>query len=280
MLPLFLFFYKSLKKMAILSMFMARVIAFISGKGGVGKTTTAINVAQALFDSKKKVLLIDANVTTPNISLHYSINPSGYSLHDVLSGRVGIEKVIYKTETGIMVIPGGLNFDNLKTKIKKSLAATLLTLMDKFDYIIIDAGAGLGMETQMAVKAAEEVILVTNPELPAITDALRAKKLAEDFRVNLLGVVLNKKTGLDFDLKDQNISEFLELPIIGEIPFDIHVSKSIKERIPVVTSYPLSKAAKAIKKLVNNISHEELYIEDKPDNALFKWVKKVLGLNQ
>jgi MinD-like ATPase involved in chromosome partitioning or flagellar assembly len=259
---------------------MARVIAFVSGKGGVGKTTVAVNVAQALFDSKKKVLLIDANVTTPNVSLHYSINPMGFSLHDVLGGKVGIEKVIYKTETGLMVIPGGLNFDNLKTKIKKSLANMLIILMDKFDYIIIDAGAGLGMETQMAIKACEEMVLVTNPELPAITDALRAKKLAEDFRVSMLGVVLNKKTGLDFDLKDQNISDFLELPIIGEIPFDIHVSKSIKERIPVITAYPLSKAARAIKKLVNNIAREELYIQDKPDNSFFKWVKKVLGLNQ
>ncbi|MFA5303467.1 MAG: cell division ATPase MinD [Candidatus Nanoarchaeia archaeon] len=259
---------------------MARVIAFVSGKGGVGKTTTAVNVAQALFDSKKKVLLIDANVTTPNVSLHYSINPSGFSLHDVLNGRVGIEKVIYKTETGLFVIPGGLSFDNLKGKIKKSLASNLVFLIDKFDYIIIDAGAGLGIETQMAIKACDEMILVTNPELPAITDALRAKKLAEDFRVSLLGVVLNKKTGLDFDLKDQNISDFLELPIIGDIPFDIHVSKSIKERIPVVTAYPLSKAAKAIKKLVNVITKEELYVEDKPDNALFKWVKKILGLNE
>ncbi|MDD4352820.1 MAG: cell division ATPase MinD [Candidatus Nanoarchaeia archaeon] len=259
---------------------MARVIAFVSGKGGVGKTTTAVNVAQALFDSKKKVLLVDANVTTPNVSLHYSINPGGFSLHEVLNGKIGIEQVIYKTETGLLVIPGGLNFDNLKTKIKKSLASMLLSLMDKFDYIIIDAGAGLGMETQMAIRACEEVVLVTNPELPAITDALRAKKLAEDLRVNLLGVVLNKKTGLDFDLKDQNIADFLELPIIGDIPFDINVSKSIKERIPVVTAYPLSKAAKAIKKLVNIITKEELYIQDKPDNAFFKWIKKSLGLNQ
>ena len=259
---------------------MARVITFVSGKGGVGKTTTAINVAQALHDSGKKVLLIDANVTTPNVSLHYSINTSNFSLHDVLSGRVGIERVIYKTETGLMIIPGGLNFDNLKTKIKKSLANTLMSLMDKFDYIIIDAGAGLGFETQMAIKASEEIVLVTNPELPAITDALRAKKMAEDLRVNLLGVVLNKKTGLDFDLKNANISDFLELPIIGEIPFDIYVSKSIKERIPVITSYPLSKASKAIKKLVNAIAHEELFIQDKPDNAVVKWVKKILGLNQ
>jgi len=257
---------------------MARVISFVSGKGGVGKTTTAINVAQALFDSGKKVLLIDANVTTPNVGLHYSVKASASSLHEVLSGRIGIEKVVYKTETGLMIIPGGLNFDNLKSKIKRSLSSILLSLMDKFDYIIIDAGAGLGFESQMAMKASEEVVLVTNPDLPAITDALRAKKLAEDLRVNLLGVVLNKKTGLDFDLKDQNIIDFLELPIIGEIPFDIHIPKSIKERVPVIISYPKSKAAKAYKKLVNNITHEELFIEDKPDNAFIKWFKKILGL--
>ncbi|MDD2678643.1 MAG: cell division ATPase MinD [Candidatus Nanoarchaeia archaeon] len=258
---------------------MARVIAFVSGKGGVGKTTVSVNVAQSLFDSGKKVLLIDANITTPNISLHYSINPSKHSIHDVLGGKIDIGKVIYKTETGLMIIPGGLNFNNLKTKIKKSLSDTLLSLIDKFDYLIIDAGAGLGLEAKMAIRACEELVLVTNPDLPAITDALRAKKIAEDFRINLLGVVINKKTGMEFDLKDDNISDFLELPIIGEIPFDPYVPKSIKERVPVVVGYPLSKASKAIKRLVNNITNEELFIEDKPDNSFIKWIKKVLGLN-
>ena len=214
------------------------------------------------------------------MGLHYSLNPAKYSIHDVLSGKIGIDKVIHKTDTGLMVIPGGLNFSNLKYKIKKSLADSLISLLDKFDYIVIDASAGLGSETKMAITSCEEMILVTNPDLPAITDALRAKKFAEDFRVNLLGIALNKKTGLDFDLNDKNISDFLDLPIIGEIPFDIHVPKSIKERIPAVCAYPDSKFSKAIKKLANNVSHEELYIEDRPDNKFFKWIKNALGLNK
>ena len=257
---------------------MTRIITFLSGKGGVGKTTISSNVAEALHEAGKRVIIIDANITTPNLSLHYGLDEKGPSLHDVLNGKVKINDVIYKTHTGLMVIPGGLSFNNLKTKIKKTLSKSLIDLIGKFDYIIIDASAGLGRETEMAIKASDEMVIVTNPELPAVTDALKAKKMAEEYRVSLLGVVLNKATGLDFDLDSENISEFLELPLLGIVPHDINVRRSIKDRIPVVASYPDSKSSKAIKAIVNRIAGEELFIPDKPDKGFFKWFKTILGL--
>ncbi|MBN1923173.1 MAG: cell division ATPase MinD [Nanoarchaeota archaeon] len=257
---------------------MTRIITFLSGKGGVGKTTISSNVAEALFAAGKKVVVVDANVTTPNLSLHYGLSESGPSLHDVLNGNFNITDVIYKTSSGLPIIPGGLSFNNLKGKIKKSLAKSLIELVGKVDYILIDASAGLGGETQLAVKASDELVIVTNPELPAVTDALKAKKMAEEYRVSLLGVVLNKVTGLDFDLKEDNIREFLELPVLGVVPHDIHVPMSIRERTPVFISYPESKSAKAIKQIVNKITGEELYIPDKEDGPFKKWLKRFLGL--
>lgn len=257
---------------------MTRVITFLSGKGGVGKTTISSNVAEALHAAGKKVLIIDGNVTTPNLSLHYGLNEKGPSLHDVLNGNVKVEDVIYKTETGLMIIPGGLSFYNLKTKVKKTLSKALVSFIGKFDYIIIDGAAGLGWDTQLSIKASDELVIVTNPELPALTDALKAKKLAEEHRVALLGVVLNKYTGFDFDLDNKNIIDFLELPIIGVIPHDVNVKRSIKERLPVIVGFPKSKSSKAIKDLVNSIAREELYVPDKSDNGFFSWISKFLGL--
>lgn len=257
---------------------MTRVIVFASGKGGVGKTTIASNVAAALQKAGKKVVIIDANVTTPNLSIHLGLNEKGPTLHDVLSGNIGVESAMYKTRDGLMVIPSGLSFHNLKTQIRKQLGKTLVSLLDKFDYVIVDSSAGLGREAQLAIRSADELVIVTNPELPAVTDALKAKKIAEENRVALLGVVINKKTGFDFDLDDKNIADFLELPILGIVPHDIHVLRSISEKSPVVFSYPNSKSAKAIKQIANRISGEELYIPDKEDTSFFGWVKKILGL--
>lgn len=255
---------------------MTRIITFISGKGGVGKTTVSSNFAEALNQSGKKVLIIDANITTPNLALHYGIINMTPTIQDVLNGKYTIKDAIYKTNTGLLIIPGGLNFKNLKKTIKKSLATELVKLIDDIDYIIIDSSAGLGGETQLAINASDEVIIVTNPEIPAITDALRSKKLCEEYRVNLLGVVLNKFTGFDFDLKKKNIEDFLELPILGTINHDINIKKAINERLPVVISYPHSKSAKAIKKLVNTVTKEELFVLDKPDNKFISWIKKKL----
>ncbi|VVB74948.1 Iron-sulfur cluster carrier protein [Candidatus Tiddalikarchaeum anstoanum] len=257
---------------------MTRVIVFASGKGGVGKSTMSCNVAAALHQAGKNVLIIDANVTTPNLSILLGITDKGPTLHDVLSGAVGIESAIYKTKEGLKVIPGGLSFHHLKTQIRKQLSKSLLDLLGKYDYIIVDSSAGLGKEAELAVRAADELVLVTNPELPALTDALRAKKIAEEDRVALLGVIINKKTGLEFDLDEKNIAEFLELPILGVVPYDIYVMKSVSEKRPVIFSYPKSKSAKIIKQIVNKIAGEELFIEDKDDKSFFQWLKRKLGL--
>lgn len=257
---------------------MTRIITFLSGKGGVGKTTISSNVAEALHKAGKEVIIVDANVTTPNLSLHYGLNEKGPSLHDVLNGSKSIDEVIYKTDSGLMIIPGGLSFKNLKSKVRKSLSKALINLVGKVDYILIDASAGLGAETRLAIKASDEMVIVTNPELPAVTDALKAKKLAEENRVSLLGVVLNKQTGFDFDLAADNVQDFLELPILGVVPHDINVMKSIKEKNPVFLSYPDSKSSVAIRDIVNKITGEELFIKDKPDKSFIKWIKSFLGL--
>ena len=258
---------------------MTRIISFVSGKGGVGKTTISTNVAEALSFAGKKVVVVDANITTPNISLHYGLNEKGPSIHDLLSDDIDINDVIYTTSTGLKVIPGGLSFHNIKAKPKKKLSNALVNLVGQVDYIIIDASAGLGPEAQAAIKASDEMIIITNPELPAVTDALKAKKVAEEYRVPLLGVVLNKKTGFEFDLDENNISDFLELPLLGIVPHDINIRRSIKDKVPVVRSYPKSKSSQAILGLVNRIAGEELYVPDKPDKGFIKWVKWFLGLD-
>jgi len=157
---------------------MTRVICVISGKGGVGKTTTVTNLGLALMRQKQNVIIVDANVTTPNLSLHLGIPFYPVTLHDVLKGA-NPRDAIYEHESGLKIIPASLKTDDLAESRVEHLHRVMLNLLGMADIIIIDAAAGLGKEALSAINVADEIIVVTNPEMPAVTDALKTIKVAE-----------------------------------------------------------------------------------------------------
>jgi len=103
---------------------------------------------------------------------------------------------------------------------------------------------------------ADDLIIVTNPELPAVTDALKAIKLAEENGTRVLGVVVNRVKGLRHELTLNEIKSMLEVPIISVIPEDLAVPRSIAKRIPVVHHKPNSKASIEFHKLAARIIGE------------------------
>ncbi len=257
---------------------MARVIVFASGKGGVGKTTIAGNVGAALHEAGKRVILVDANVTTPNLGLHFGITNTPKTLHDVLNDEASISEAVYKHDSGLKIVPSGLSFSNLNRRIKKKLSYAISRIVGDADYILVDSSAGLGKEAKLALKTADELVIVTNPDLPSITDALKMRKLGEKYRVNVLGVVINKYSGFDFDLAVDNIQDFLDVPVLGIVPHDINVKRALSNRKPVFHHSPQSKSRKAIEEIVNNITEEELYADDRSDRGFISFLKKMLGL--
>jgi len=257
---------------------MARIIVVASGKGGVGKTTIASNIGAALHAAGKKVILVDANVTPLNLGIYLGITRTPVTLLDYLNDKADIGEALYEHESGLKVIPCGLSFANLGRSIRRKLGHAVSEIVGDADYVIVDASAGLGKEARLALKAADELVIVTNPDLPSITDALKLKKLAEEYRVKPLGVVVNKFSGLDFDLPVSNIHDFLDLPVLGTIPHDINVKRSLVNRSPVFLNNPDSKSSKAIEELVNNITEEELFARDKPDRGFVGFLKWFLGL--
>ena len=171
---------------------MASLISIISGKGGVGKTTAVSNLGAALTKRGKNVLILDGNITTPNLSLHLGIPFYPVTLHDVLRKRIPIESAIYTHSSGLKIVPASLAADHVKKTDINRLKGVLWNLMGKADIIIVDAAAGLGKEALAAIDVADELIIITNPDLPAITDALKTIKLAEDNGTKILGVIVTK----------------------------------------------------------------------------------------
>lgn len=242
---------------------MTRIIVVASGKGGVGKTFTAVNLAAALSVFGKDVIIIDANITTPNVGLNLGITKMPLTLHDVLEGRIPMSRAIYLHPSGIKVIPAGMSIADLKRILHKDLREAILDLVGKTEYIIIDSAAGLGREARLAMEAANEIVVVTNPELPAVTDALKAVEVAKSFNTKPVGIVVNKYTGDSFEMAPENVAQFLGEPVVCVIPESKFVRMAIKKRVPLVTEFPNSKVAQRIKRFAAYLIGEDYIFEEK-----------------
>jgi septum site-determining protein MinD len=242
---------------------MTRIIVVASGKGGVGKTFVTINLAAALSVFGKDVTVVDANITTPNVGLNMGITKMPLTLHDVLEGKITMSSAVYLHPSGVKIIPAGMSIDDLKRTLNKDLREAIIELIGKTEYIIIDSAAGLGREARLAMEAANEIVVVTNPELPAVTDALKAVEVAKTFNTKPIGIVVNKFTGDSFEMAPENVAQFLGEPVVCVIPESKFVRMAIKRRVPLVTEFPNSDTAKRMKKFAAYLIGEDYIFEEK-----------------
>ena len=192
---------------------MGKLIVISSGKGGVGKTTTSVNLAAALAKQGKNVILVDGNLTTPNIGLHLGLTKFHATLNDVLKGDVSLNDAVYIHPLGFKLVPGSLSIRSFSEINSRKLKKLFVDLREMCDFVIVDSAAGLGNESISILKNADEIILVTNPELPAVTDAFKIVTLAKEIGIPVKGVVLNKFRRDNFDLGFRAIESILETPI-------------------------------------------------------------------
>ncbi|MFB6204126.1 MAG: cell division ATPase MinD [Candidatus Nanohaloarchaea archaeon] len=233
---------------------MTRVISVISGKGGVGKTTITANIAVSLARQDQDVLIIDGNFSGANLAQHFGIGFSDVTLNDVLDGDAYITQAVAKHPEGVSVIPASVlefsaNAQNLKHSIVDFLG-------DK-DFVFIDAAAGIGDEVEAAIEASDEVLLVSEPELPSLTNCLGAKKLADQLNRDVLGLVVNGVRGERSEVSMDDIEDLVETDILGTVPDHKHVRESIALREPVVSYKPDSRASIAIEDIAHRLRGEE-----------------------
>lgn len=238
---------------------MTRLITITSGKGGVGKTTSAINLGAALNGFGKEVVILDANLTTPNVGLHLGAPIVPVSLNHVLSGKSKIDDAIYEHESGTKIVPSSLSVRDLKNLNHGKLKEVGKKLRKMADFVIYDSAAGLGDEAVASFESADEIILVTNPEIPAVTDALKANKLAEELGKKVLGVIVTRSSGNKGEMPVTNISDMLELPILGIIPEDYNIKKSVLMKDALVHTHPKCKAAREYRRIAAGIIGKENY---------------------
>lgn len=235
---------------------MNRVITIASGKGGVGKTSITANLGIALAELGYKVCLIDADIAMANLSLLLGMQSSPITLHDVLLGEATIEDAMYDGPKGVKFIPSGLSLENYRRVDSERLESVITSLKNKFEFVLLDAPAGIEKNVLAALAAAEEIILVTMPESPSIADVLKTKMVAERLGSKPIGVIINSVYGEKGEIPAQDIMRILELPSFGSIPFDPEVRKSfMQEKVsPVILRAPHAPASKAFRMIAAKIA--------------------------
>jgi septum site-determining protein MinD len=251
---------------------MTRLIVITSAKGGVGKTTLASNLAAALTNLGQRVIVMDGNVTTPNLGIHLGMPLAGNSLHDVLRGDKRVSDVIYPHSSGYKVIPASLSVNDLVGADVARLPEVTFSLLGKADFVIIDSAAGIGREAVSALSAANEAIVITNPDLPSVTDALKMVQVAKNTRLKIAGVVINKVMGLGYEMTRDDIEDLLEVPVIAEIPYDVNVPISITTKKPVVEYNLDSPASVEIMRLASNLSGVSYTPRGRPKGIFAKFL--------
>lgn len=246
---------------------MTRIIVCTSGKGGVGKTALVSNLATALTELGQDVIAVDANLTTPNLGLHLGLHLAPKTLHHVLKGSSRLKSAIYPHPLGFKVIPASMNINDLRGVDVGRLPEVTLNLLGKTDYVVMDCAAGLGREAVSAIDAADEILIVTNPDLPSVADALKVTRIASSSKKKILGTVVNRVKGKGHELTKKEIEDVVGLPVLAEIPEDKNVSESIASKRPIVDLEPNSPAAVEIRRLAHVLC-------GKP----FKYKKPSLGI--
>lgn len=248
---------------------MNRVITLASGKGGVGKTMLTGNVGICLAELGFKVCLIDADIAMANLSLLLGMQSSPITLHDVLLGEAAVDDAMYDGPKGVKFIPSGLSLENYRRVDSERLESVIVSLKNRFDFVLLDAPAGIEKNVLAALAAADEVILITMPESPSIADVLKTKMVAERLGSKPIGIIVNAVYGEKGEIPAEDIMRILELPSFGSVPFDPEVRKSFMQEkvLPVVLRAPNTPASKAIRSVAAKIAGVE-WREEKREGGI------------
>ncbi len=241
----------------------ARVVAVTSGKGGVGKTNLSVNLAIAMAQLGKKVVLVDLDLGLANADILLDMTPR-YNLSSVIFGHKTIEEVMVSAVGGIRVVPGACGVDqlaNLAEAERAVLLAGFETLERQADFLVLDTGAGISRNTTTFLSAADDIIVVTMPEPTAIVDAYAViKMIAREPDHGDIHVLMNQTTSRHEAERFANgiavtahrlLSAYVEK--LGYVLTDSRVGAAVRQRRPFLLAYPSSPAAECVRSIARRM---------------------------
>ncbi len=241
----------------------SRTICITSGKGGVGKTSFAVNLSISLVARGCRVLLIDGDLGLANVDLLLGLSVQK-TIRNVMDDGGGLmESICFPMDDfGVLPATSGVpEMVDLGPDEQSRLGEYLRAVSESFDYLIIDTAAGIGASVLWFNSIADEVVVVLTPDPTSITDAYAMMKVLsrkygrQDFSLALNNVV-DAHEGLSVYNNLKEVTERflgLHLSFIGAIPHDLNVSRAIREQVPFLKSKPDGEASRAIEKIAGKI---------------------------
>jgi septum site-determining protein MinD len=241
---------------------MVRFVSVLSGKGGVGKTTSAINLGLALHKLGADVIVLDGNLSSPNLSMHLGNTYFPTTIHDVMRADEPIQNAIYRNSSGLKIIPADISVDSMRFIDFNKLKSSLQDLHLLADYVIIDGSPGLGRETTQLINLSDSILVITNPDKTSIMDAKRLIEFSKRMKKPILGLVVTKYKEKSYTIPSENIDKYLEMPVLGKISNDKYFEKSLHLKKPFIELYPNRKASKEYFDLARKIIDAALIDKD------------------
>ena len=241
----------------------ARVLSLVSGKGGVGKSNIAANLALCLAQAGHSVVLVDADLALANLDILFDL-PPGLNLSHLLKTGHNPAEVLTEIAPGLRLLPGASGLASL-AELSDFQRAQLISFFEHLagsaDFLIIDASAGLSANVLTFAAAADDVLVITTPEPPAITDAYAViKVLLIERRVSSILLVVNMAKNHSQVLSVHSriakaARRFLnfDLSLAGFILSDRHVPLAVNSRRPFIWSFPRCRAARDVQRLAKHL---------------------------
>ncbi len=259
----------------------ARVITVTSGKGGVGKSNTAINLAVQLKKEGERVIILDADFGLANIEIMFGAVPK-YNLGDLISQGKTIREVITKGPNDIGFISGGSGISGLANMDKDKLSYIIRNLAELdmiADVIIIDTGAGISDMVMEFLVASGEILLVTTPEPTSITDSYSLVKAlythpdfsAGETKVKVIAnrVAKEEEGEVLYGKLNSVVTKYL-----GAVPQDAQLSEAVMQQMPVSIRNPKARSAVAYERIAKRLmeKEEQKYIVKRGITAFFSHI--------
>lgn len=250
---------------------MTKTITITSGKGGVGKTNTSLNLALSLAKQGKKVCLFDADFGMANINILLGLHPK-YTIYDVMQGYKTMQDIMMRDVHGIDVLPGSSGIEAM-SDISQSQLDYLLSefkTLPAYDYLIFDTASGISKHVLSFCLAASEIVLVITHEPTSLTDAYGLLKIiTANGYTGLVKIIINrcqnsKSASTTYAGFKKSVSTFLDREIapLGLILEDPKMTVAIRLQTPLVIHYPNSKSAKCFDIISQKIISDKILEED------------------
>lgn len=233
---------------------MAKFIAVLGGKGGVGRTTHAINLGMSLKNEGEDVIVIDCNFDSPALGMHLGPAFHPVTMHDIIKNNDALMNAIHEHESGLKIIPSDFSIHSAQDIDYTTLFKHLQDLHLLADYIIIDGSSGLGHNTKQLLRMCDEVFIVTGPDKNSVMEAKRLIDMVKKHKKIITGLIINKYKKSKYLINKKEIEKFLGLPALSVIPEDFRFMKSMHMNKPYVYMFPKRKISKNYELLAKRLS--------------------------